>query len=81
MTSPGLPREVVVQSEGRSASLASMECSFCGKSQEQVHRLISGPVGVAICDECVYLCVRVLQGDDDANQGAARIVHEATKGE
>lgn len=31
-------------------------CSFCGKSQEQIHRLIAGPGGVYICNECIDLC-------------------------
>ncbi len=31
-------------------------CSFCGKSQDQVQRLIAGPGGVYICDECIDLC-------------------------
>ena len=30
-------------------------CSFCGKPQEQVRRLVAGP-GVFICDECIELC-------------------------
>ena len=34
-------------------------CSFCGKSQEEVKRLVSGP-GVFICDECVQLCQGVI---------------------
>jgi ATP-dependent Clp protease ATP-binding subunit ClpX len=58
-----------------------MECSFCGKGQEQVDRLLVGPFGVAICGDCVYLCVVVLQGDDDANQGADRIVRDAIEGD
>ncbi|MER6996226.1 ATP-dependent Clp protease ATP-binding subunit ClpX [Streptomyces sp. NPDC000410] len=33
-----------------------LTCSFCGKSQKQVRRLIAGPAGVYICDECVGLC-------------------------
>src|SRR5438270_9340048 len=35
-------------------------CSFCGKSQEQVHRLIAGPGGVYICDECIDLCTEIV---------------------
>jgi ATP-dependent Clp protease ATP-binding subunit ClpX len=35
-------------------------CSFCRRSQDEVHRLISGPDGVCICDECVYLCQEIL---------------------
>lgn len=36
-----------------------LKCSFCGKSQEQVRKLIAGP-GVYICDECVELCNDIL---------------------
>ncbi|MBQ5930315.1 MAG: AAA family ATPase, partial [Clostridia bacterium] len=31
-------------------------CSFCGKAKEEIRRLISGPDGVCICDECVEIC-------------------------
>lgn len=37
-----------------------MVCNFCGKSEEQVTKLIAGP-GVAICDECVAICTEILQ--------------------
>ena len=37
----------------------SLRCSFCGKSEGQVHRMIQGP-GVRICDECVQLCMSIL---------------------
>lgn len=36
-----------------------LKCSFCGKSQEQVKRLIAGP-GVYICDECIELCSEIV---------------------
>ena len=36
-----------------------LRCSFCGKHQDQVQRLIAGP-GVYICNECVHLCMNVL---------------------
>ncbi|MDF2676066.1 MAG: clpX [Bacillota bacterium] len=39
-----------------------IKCSFCGKSQEQVRRLIAGP-DVYICDECIELCYNIV--DDD----------------
>jgi ATP-dependent Clp protease ATP-binding subunit ClpX len=39
-----------------------LKCSFCGKSQEQVRKLIAGP-GVYICDECVELCNEILDED------------------
>ena len=37
----------------------SLRCSFCGKHESQVHRMIQGP-GVRICDECVELCMSIL---------------------
>ena len=37
----------------------SLRCSFCGKAEGQVHRMIQGP-GVRICDECVQLCMSIL---------------------
>src|SRR5437660_11156908 len=37
-----------------------LKCSFCGKSQEQVRKLIAGP-GVYICDECVELCNEIIE--------------------
>ena len=37
----------------------SLRCSFCGKTENQVHRMIQGP-GVRICDECVQLCLSLL---------------------
>lgn len=36
-----------------------LKCSFCGKSQDQVRRLIAGP-GVYICDECIELCSEII---------------------
>ena len=36
-----------------------LRCSFCGKAEGQVHRMIQGP-GVRICDECVQLCMSIL---------------------
>ena len=38
----------------------TLKCSFCGKSQEQVKKLIAGP-GVYICDECVELCDEIIE--------------------
>jgi len=36
-------------------------CSFCSKSQDQVQRLIAGPGGVYICDECIDLCREIIE--------------------
>lgn len=38
-------------------------CSFCGKSQDQVEKLISGPAGVYICDECVDICSEIISDE------------------
>ncbi|MEA2101329.1 MAG: ATP-dependent Clp protease ATP-binding subunit ClpX [Thermodesulfobacteriota bacterium] len=40
-----------------------LRCSFCGKSQEEVHKLIAGP-DVYICDECIALCNEILSEDE-----------------
>src|SRR5262249_8100547 len=37
-----------------------LKCSFCGKSQKQVKKLIAGP-GVYICDECIDLCNEIIE--------------------
>ncbi|MBQ8278454.1 MAG: ATP-dependent Clp protease ATP-binding subunit ClpX [Roseburia sp.] len=36
-------------------------CSFCGKSQDQVRKLIAGPNGAYICDECVDICAEIIE--------------------
>ena len=46
----------------------SLRCSFCGKHENQVHHMIQGP-GVRICDECVNLCMSIL--DDGYEVGPA----------
>ncbi len=46
------------------------KCSFCGKSQKQVERLISGP-GVYICEECIELCNEIIAEEIEAAQPAA----------
>ena len=38
-----------------------IRCSFCNKSQNQVKKLIAGPAGVYICDECVDICEDILE--------------------
>ncbi|WP_031367295.1 ClpX C4-type zinc finger protein, partial [Clostridium botulinum] len=39
-----------------------LKCSFCGKTQDQVRRLIAGP-GVYICDECIELCSEIINDE------------------
>ena len=48
----------------------SVRCSFCGKAQENVRKIIAGP-GVYICDECVDLCVSIIDAEiyDDEKVG------------
>ena len=45
-----------------------LRCSFCGKSEHEVHRMIQG-AGVRICDECVRLCMEVLEDGYESHEG------------
>ena len=45
----------------------SVRCSFCGKHQDQVRRLIAGP-GAYICNECVQLCMSILEDEGELTQ-------------
>ncbi|MBQ7466017.1 MAG: ATP-dependent Clp protease ATP-binding subunit ClpX [Oscillospiraceae bacterium] len=49
----------------------TLRCSFCGKPERQVHRMIQGP-GVRICDECVNLCMSILDDGYNAVESVAR---------
>ncbi|MCD8300052.1 MAG: ATP-dependent Clp protease ATP-binding subunit ClpX, partial [Clostridiales bacterium] len=40
-----------------------IRCSFCGKTQDQVEKLISGPNGAFICDECIEVCNEILEDE------------------
>jgi ATP-dependent Clp protease ATP-binding subunit ClpX len=54
---------------------SSLRCSFCGKGQKEVKKLIAGP-GVYICDECIDLCMDIIDEEKDkevAVKGAFRI--------
>jgi ATP-dependent Clp protease ATP-binding subunit ClpX len=58
-----------------------LKCSFCGKSQEQVRKLIAGP-GVYICDECVDLCNEILDEElFDTGGGASAGQPTSRRGE
>ncbi len=63
----------------------ALTCSFCGKTQQQVLKLIAGP-GVYICDECVDLCCEIIEQEvgerparvlDGEIEAAARAAREA----
>jgi ATP-dependent Clp protease ATP-binding subunit ClpX len=52
---------------------ADLHCSFCGKSQEDVKRLVAGPEGVYICDECIELCWDIIEDEsDDEVEGTSK---------
>ncbi|RIK17266.1 MAG: ATP-dependent Clp protease ATP-binding subunit ClpX [Acidobacteria bacterium] len=61
---------------GESSDL--LKCSFCGKSQKQVKKLIAGP-GVYICDECIELCNEIIEGQDPAKRALAVAVYNHYK--
>lgn len=45
-----------------------LHCSFCNKSQEEVKRLVAGPDGVYICDECIELCWDIIEDEAEDNE-------------
>ena len=48
-------------------------CSFCGKPQEQVRKLIAGPGGAYICDECVDICAEIIEEElENEEEGGLR---------
>ena len=49
-----------------------LRCSFCGKTRDQVRKLIQGPAGVCICDECVKTCYDIIDDSDAAELAAER---------
>ena len=46
--------------KGGAGKRSKYKCSFCGKPQERVQRLIAGPGGIYICNECVALCNEII---------------------
>ncbi len=60
---------------GNRTNRVQYHCSFCGKNQDQVRRLIAGPGAVYICDECVDLCREIIDEETGTSTTAA-----ATKG-
>jgi ATP-dependent protease Clp ATPase subunit len=51
------------------AETGSIRCSFCGKAREDVRKVIAGPRGVFICDECVDLCNEIIVEEIDEQGG------------
>jgi len=57
---------------GRKGNFSSLYCSFCGKSQDEVRKLIAGPT-VYICDECIELCNEIIAEEYEKEElGRAR---------
>lgn len=50
---------------------SDIRCSFCNKSQNQVKKLIAGPAGVYICDECVEICEDILEEELEEEEDSA----------
>ena len=50
---------------------SDIRCSFCNKSQNQVKKLIAGPAGVYICDECVEICEDILEEELEEEEESA----------
>lgn len=48
-----------------------VRCSFCHKTQDQVRKLIAGPDGVYICDECVDICAEIIEEEYDEDEPEA----------
>ena len=55
---------------GDGGARSTLYCSFCGKSQHEVRKLIAGP-NVFICNECVELCADIIKEEDRKNRKAA----------
>jgi ATP-dependent Clp protease ATP-binding subunit ClpX len=52
---------MVIKHKNRDGDKSGDVCSFCGRSADQVERLINGPPGVSICNECVDVCATLLR--------------------
>ena len=57
-----------------------LKCSFCGKTQEQVKRLVAGP-GVYICDECIELCSEIIEEEFEEAKADADLNNVPKPGE
>ncbi len=50
--------------------IGDVHCSFCGKNQNQVRRMVAGPTGVYICDECIALCEEIIDNEIISETGS-----------
>jgi ATP-dependent Clp protease ATP-binding subunit ClpX len=58
----------LTQVPGKVERGSELRCSFCGKAQSEVQKLIAGP-GIYICNECVGICDQILKDDEGKNSG------------
>jgi hypothetical protein len=65
-------RKVRMSKVAGSDSKNTLYCSFCGKSQQEVRKLIAGPT-VFICDECVELCKDIIQEENKSSLTKSRV--------
>ena len=57
----------------------TLYCSFCGKSQHEVRKLIAGPT-VFICDECVELCMDIIREESKTSRMGSLLLAAGAKG-
>ena len=62
----------------KSDKTRSVRCSFCGKSQENVRKIVAGP-GVYICDECVELCNSIIEAEIFEEEEAGYTLNDIDK--
>lgn len=67
------------KNEGSNFKEDMIFCSFCGRLRQEVHKLIEGPDGILICDECVEMCHRIMNDEDiatvsDENSGTKELL-------
>src|SRR5947207_2614280 len=56
----------------KDAHHVNLSCSFCGKSQREVRKLIAGPT-VYICDECIKLCNDIIAEENEKEEGKPQV--------
>lgn len=57
----------------------NVRCSFCGKPQNTVKKIIAGPAGVFICDECIKVCENIIDTDESYEETKYTVAEEETK--
>jgi len=55
-----------------------IKCSFCGKTQDQVRKLIAGPNGVYICDDCIDICAEIIEEEFEDEVAPSEEMEEIT---